>query len=766
MGIRGRIWDKAEIAWSYLLHGDIFRKLWLAVRKFDASGAALPSTDSLKQAKAFDLEWDSARAAWVAKSRDPRMVIRGPFAAGFVRVQLKGEVLSLRPGMALEAESEIFLDFGRGFSNRYVFSYRVISGKLSIDELLPLRRTARALRVDPINVQCDLRIDQLSVDPAPLAYVAWRLSQAFQEQGGDPQKFATAFAGRGETRLAFLKMSRAINRGLENYQAWIEATAIGQERHARFMAQIAAMPHRSRITVAMTTYKSDRAYLDRAIASVIAQIYPDWELCIVDDGSQDPDILDFLERQVQRDPRIKFQALSTRGGVAVASNLALRMASGVFVTFLDPEDELASHALFRLAEAIAREPELDMIYSDEDQIDRNGRRHDPLFKPDWSPETMLGCMYTRRLSAYRKRLVDDVGGLRSAFDLAGDYDLALRISRAARKVLHVPDVLYHRRSAGSAAPDPEAESAARRAVQDHLDASQMRGVALPGPINQSHRIKLEVLGEPLVSIVIPTAAKRVAPSLQRWHVLDVLKSIHSVSTYRNYEIVLVENGDIEDALKQQLSEFAITYVLYDAPLFNYSDKVNLGAAAAKAEFVILLNDDMTIITPEWLEELISWLQRPGIAAVGAKLLFENKKIQHAGVLMLGQGPSHAYYDASEGTVGQFGAAVLLRNYSGVTAACLAVKKADYQAISGFDLTFRVNYNDVDFCLRLAKRGRILYNPQAQLFHLESVSRDNSPPAELEMINQKWTAVMGFDPYYNRNLSQHTPYRVLPYVELR
>jgi GT2 family glycosyltransferase len=767
MGIRGRLRDWGEIAWSYLLHGDIFRKLLLAIRHFDANGvggADIFSHDSIKEAKASDLEWDGARAVWVVTGRDPRLVIPGPFPAGFVRVRLTGEVLRLRPGVALEAESEIFINFGRGFSPRHISSYRVESGKLSIDEILPLRRNAVALRIDPINTQCDLKIDNLRVEPAPLAYVAWRMSQAFRAQGGDPTRFNTAFTSRGEVRSAFLKMSRAVDRGRDPYQAWIEATTVGQERRDKLAAQIAAMPHRPKISVVMRTFRSDKKYLERAIASVVAQIYAQWELCIIDDGSRDGDLIAFLEKQAEREPRIKFHASSVCCGVAGATNMALDTSTGIFVTFLDPADELAPHALLRLVEAILSQTSVDMIYSDEDKIDADGRRHDPLFKPDWSPETMLGCMYTRNLSAYRKALIDEVGGLRSEFELSGDYDLALRIGRRARKVFHIPDVLYHRRTLPSSAvepPDPTAENTARSAVQDHLDTCQMKAAALPGPIAGSHRIKLEVLGEPLVSIVIPTAAKRLAPSEQRWHVLDLLKSIQSTSTYRNYEIVLVENGDIEDALKLQLAEFSIVYVRYDHSLFNYSEKVNLGVAAAKGEFVILLNDDMAIITPEWIEELVAWLQRPGVVAVGPKLLFENRNIQHAGVLMLGQGPSHVYYGASEDTLGQLGGAVLLRNYSAVTAACLAVRTEDYQAISGFDPAFRVNYNDADFCLRLRERGRILYTPEAKLFHLESVSRDDSPPAELEMINQKWGAVIGFDPHYNRNLSQYTPYRVVP-----
>ena len=754
---------------SYIRYGDKFRGLLTVVRNFDLSLAYdqeffVSSRNRLQEAKISDLEWCTGRGFWVVTGRDPRLVLKGPFPAGFLRVQLSAEVFRLPAAVSAEAEVEIFADFGAGFSSRYVFGYRVTTGKISIDEILALPRDALALRVDPINARCELRIAEFRVDPAPLEYVAWRMGQGFLARGGNLATFGAAFGGPAELRSAFRKMSSAIDRARDDYQSWVEATAIGPAQREKLAAQATRMPHRPKISVVTPTYRSDLTYLERAIDSVVAQVYPDWELCIVDDGSEDPRLLAFLEKQAQRDGRIKFRSSPVNGGVSAASNVALGLSSGVFVTFLDHDDELAPQALFRLASAIVAEPEADMIYSDEDKIDANGRRHDPLFKPDWSPETMLGCMYTCHLSAYRRSLVDEVGGLRSEFDLSQDYDLALRISRKARKIVHIPDVLYHwrtlpRSTASSADAKPTAEIAARRAVQDHLDALQMRGVALPGPFPGSHRIKLEVLGEPLVSIVIPTSANRIVPSEQRWRILDLVRSIYKTSTYRNFEIVLVENGDIEDPLKTQLEKFPISYARYDGINNNYSEKTNLGVVAAKGDFVILLNDDLGVITPEWIEELISWIQRPGVVAVGAKLFFENRKIQHAGVLMLGCGPSHVYYGARENYPGQFGGAVLLRNYSAVAAACIAVKKEDYVTVSGFDPAFGVNYNSVDFCLRLRQRGRIVYTPQARLFYFESASHDEYPPTEWQLFSEKWKSVIGFDPYYNCNLSQYTPYRV-------
>ncbi len=751
---------------AYLGRRSKWLKLAVALRFLDASrGTSETPADRLAEATPVNLTWDPARRLWIGAARDPQFVFSRPFAAGFYQVRVEGRLTRFPNALARELRTELYVDYGGGFSRADSLAYRIDGGRIAVDDIVVLPRRARALRLDPVNVEADLEMTALAFAPAPLGHVAARLREAHAAAGRTAESFLKDHRWPGQVRAALRRMSPALARGTESYRDWIEATAMTPARRTALEAKAAAKPSRPKISIVMPTYNADPRFLERAVDSVMAQIYPDWQLCLVEDGSPDPAARDFGRAQGLRDRRIAFRALPQNAGIAAASNAALEMAQGEFVAFLDHDDELAPQALLKIAEAVATHADVDMIYSDEDKIDADGVRSDPLFKPDWSPETMLGCMYTCHLSAYRTALVRELGGLRCAFDLAQDYDLALRVSRRARSIVHIPDVLYHWRTlpsstASSSQAKPTAELAARRAIQDHLDANGMAGAALPGPFPGSHRIRLEVIGEPLVSIVIPTAARRIVPDKKRWYVLDVLRSILSTSTYENYEIVLVENGDMEPSLQAELKGLPVSTVLYAGKQFNYSEKVNLGVAAANGEHIILLNDDMVVITPEWIEELVSWLQRPGVVATGAKLLFPDTTVQHAGILMLGQGPSHVYYGERENYPGQFGGALLLRNYSGVTAACLAFKRRDFEAVSGFDPSFRVNYNDVDFCLRLSRLGRIVYVPDVKLFHFESVSRDDSPPAELAAINAKWADVIGYDPYYNANLSQFTPYEVV------
>ncbi|MCX8255507.1 Glycosyltransferase (modular protein) [Beijerinckiaceae bacterium RH AL1] len=697
---------------------------------------------------------------WRSLGRDPQLTHEGNVEAGFLRVRLRATYHNMRSPAAREAIVELFFDQGKGISQVDAFTFALDGETVDIDALLLLESDATLVRLDPINTECEIDLELCEFSRVAFDDAIRELYASYCWDGDRPLHSEREFFDQ----IQWANISRfvrqqtgAIDHRADPYRRWIEARRLTPSILRR-QSSVGAARETPLFSILMPTYKSDLSFLKKAIDSVRAQTYRHWELCIVDDGSADDALHDFLERQAAKDPRTRYERLTENVGIANASNRALAMARGEFVALLDHDDELALHALSAMAAAIERTPNVDMLYSDEDKIDREGTRSGPLFKPDWSPEFFLSCMYTCHLGVYRRSLVEAVGGFRPAFDFAQDYDLAMRVSAKARAIVHVPDVLYHWRmlptsTASGADAKPTAELAARRAVQDHVDAQGFDGHVMAGPIPGTHRVKLNLQGSPLVSIVIPTAARRLDPNVPRWYLLDLLRSIRERSTYPRYEIVLVENGDIEPALEEELRAFETVRVTYRAPVFNISEKMNLGVAAARGEAVVLLNDDMTIITPDWLEELIAWLQRPGIVGVGGKLLFPDDRVQHAGILLLAQGPSHVYYEAADVDAGLVGSAITHRNYAAVTGACLAVSKANYESVGGFDPSLRINYNDVDFCLRL---GRIVYTAFAKLYHYESVSKGEVIASELGAFNERWADVLGMDPYYNINCSQSSP----------
>ena len=715
----------------------------------------------------------SSNRVWSAIANDAQFLSLRSLPASFMRVRVEGRYMNLRKAAAREAMVELYFDHGLGFDAREAFVYPIKADSVSIDDLILIENDDTFCRFDPTNSQCDFEFTAFSLTAVSLED---GLRTLFERSCG------TISEGR-QTEANFLEhlnwakitefvrsQGQAIPTDPERaYERWMSCRHIDRTRRQALSRHLTTFSAKPLFSVLMPTYKAELSYLKKAIDSVRSQIYPHWELCIVDDGSHQEIIADFLSEQAALDKRILIEALPTNQGIAAATNRALTLAKGDFIALLDHDDELAPQALFMMAQAINRNASADMLYSDEDKIDVDGVRTRPMFKPDWCPEFLLGCMYTCHLGVYRRSLAIAIGGFRSEFDFAQDYDLALRISVKARAIVHVPDVLYHWRmhpesTASGADAKPMAELAARRAVQAHVDALGLDGKVLPGPFAGSHRVRLELLGQPLVSIIIPTAARRISSDEPRWFILDLLRSIRSITNYKHYEIVLIDNGDVEPLLEAGLQAHSLVRRTYLEAVFNISEKLNIGVEAARGEFVILLNDDMMIITPAWIEELVSWIQRPGIVAAGAKLLFPDKTVQHAGILLLAQGPSHVYYGLTENDPGLVGSAVLVRNYTAVTGACLALRKQDYHAVDGFDPKFRINYNDVDFCLRLSRLGRIVYTPYAKLFHYESVSRDEAPTSELSMMHERWESIMGADPNYNVHLSQTHPNAITPFPQ--
>lgn len=523
------------------------------------------------------------------------------------------------------------------------------------------------------------------------------------------------------------------------------------------------MAFKPKFSIVMPTYNTPIPWLKAAIDSVINQSYTSWELCIADDASTDSKTLDFLKNI--NNNKIKLRFSSANGGIAVASNNAIDLATGEYIVLLDHDDELTTDALCELALEINRS-NADFIYSDEDKIDENGKCSSPHFKPDYSPEMLMSQNYICHLACIKKTLLQEVGYFRKGYDGSQDHDLFLRIVEKANNIKHIPTVLYHWRAIeGSTALDLNhkkyAFEAGRLAIEDALQRRGIIGKVSLGIAQGTYRVERAIIGMPLVSIIIPFKDEP--------QVLDkCLDSIISKSTYLNYEIIAVSNNSSNDIPKQIVEKYKlkyekIKYLEFNHP-FNYSEINNFAVNNASGQHIILLNNDIEIITADWIESMLQFSQLKEVGAVGAKLLYPNDTIQHAGVIVGINGVaghSHKYYPADN--YGYFGRLILNQNISAVTAACLMVKKEIYTAVKGLnEIDFKVAFNDIDFCLRVVEAGYLnVYTPFGAAYHHESLSRgyeDNEEKKarfDTECANFKLRhkdKLKSGDPFYNKNLT--------------
>ena len=550
------------------------------------------------------------------------------------------------------------------------------------------------------------------------------------------------------------------------YARWIQRyDQLQQDDVRRIRSQVTQFRYSPLISILLPVYNSKLRWLRRAILSVQKQLYPRWELCIVDDASTDRKLWPFLQKCARRDPRIKVMRRTENGHISAASNDALRLANGDFVALLDHDDELAPAALYFVALALNKNPDLHLLYSDEDKLDAQNRRSEPYFKSDWNPELFLAQNFISHLSVYRTDLVRRLGGFRIGFEGSQDYDLALRCIEQIlpEQIEHLPWVLYHWRSgtqstASCATAKPYAQDAARRAVQEHLDRTGIAGTVLP-----THGVYLQTRyavpsERPMVSIVIPTRDH--APSLRK-----CLTGIFHETDYEPYEVIVLDNESYDTETLQFLTELQKrdrVRVERVEGAFNYSHLNNRGVELSRGSLVALLNDDVEVIDGEWLNELVSRALRPEVAMVGARLWYPNGTVQHGGVILGAGGiAGHAHAGLRREEPGYFARAHLAQNLSAVTAACALVKREIYLEVGGFDENLAVTFNDVDFCLRLSQAGyRIVWTPHAELVHHESASRgfdDNARKqvrflAEVDYMKTKWGDRLQYDPFYNPNLS--------------
>jgi glycosyltransferase involved in cell wall biosynthesis len=526
------------------------------------------------------------------------------------------------------------------------------------------------------------------------------------------------------------------------------------------------------ISVLLPVYNPPLALLEAAIDSVRRQIYPHWELCLADDASTDPAVRPFLEKIAASDARIKLKFRERNGHISACSNSALEIATGEWCALLDQDDAFAENALALVAFEIDRHPNAGLIYSDEDKIDGKGVRSNPFFKPDWNPELFLGQNYINHLGCYRADLLREIGGFREGFEGSQDYDLALRCVERLRpeQVRHVPRILYHwRMVTGSLAAvvdaKPYAREAARRAIADHARRREMPGtVTACLENNESHRfIHAVPQPAPLVSIIIPTRDR--VRLLKR-----CIESIRAVTEYQPFEIVVVDNGSVEPVtlafLRQAETDNSIRVLVETGP-FNYSRLNNRAATKARGDIVVFLNNDTEIDDSGWLTEMVSHAARAEVGAVGARLWYPDGTLQHGGVILgLGGVAGHAFAHIPRGHPGYFNRAMLQQNCSAVTGACMAMRKAVFEELGGFDEeNLGVSFNDIDLCLRLTQRGyRIVWTPYANLIHHESASRGHQRAVEeqkdferaVDYMQTTWGAQLLRDPFYNPNLSLNPP----------
>lgn len=520
-----------------------------------------------------------------------------------------------------------------------------------------------------------------------------------------------------------------------------------------------------KFSVVVPLYNTPELYLRKMIESVLYQTYNNLELCLADGSDKSHRyVRDICKEYQYFDKRIRYKKLKKNYGIADNTNVCLEITKGDYIVLFDHDDFLHPSALYESMKAI-EEKDADFIYTDENTFHETiDDAFSPHYKPDFSPDYLRSINYICHLTVFSRELYQKVGQFRCEFDGSQDYDMILRLTEQAEQIVHIPQILYFWRAhENSVAMDVRVKDycldAAKRALEEHLQRIGLKGKVEDGKYLSSYRIRYELIKMPLISILIPN----------KDHVTDLkrcLESIKRISTYKNYEIIIIENNsemqDTFDYYKELQRNDDIRVVTWDKE-FNYSAINNYGATFAKGEYLLLLNNDVEVISPDWLQEMLMFVQREDVGAVGAKLYYPDGRIQHAGVILgIGgvAGHSHKYYSGDSN--GYFTRLVTAQNLSAVTGACLMVKKRLFDQLSGLDIEYKVAFNDVDFCMRIREAGYlIVFTPYAELYHHESLSRgaEDTPEkvarfnGEVHRFMERWKKELDKgDPYYNPNLS--------------
>jgi len=608
-------------------------------------------------------------------------------------------------------------------------------GKLE-EKILQFRETKRELR--------QLKKEKQALRKSPERKVGQVLLAPYRL----PQKLIRALRPARTARGSAVLSTAAVG-----YQDWFE-------RHRATPKQLAVMRNESRkfasrplISVITPVFNTRVQWLEEAIQSVLAQAYENWELILVDDNSSDDALRAYLPTVAGRDSRIKVLKLQESRGISAALNLGIKQARGEWIGFLDHDDLLEADALFQIAKLLQQVPDADLIYSDEDKLTETGLDA-PLFKPDWSPDFFLSSNYLCHFVIVRREVVLRVGGFRSEFDSAQDYDFLFRIVEQTGRIHHIPRVLYHwRRSEGSSALSPWQKpgqlEAARRAIDEHLQRKGIRGYAAIDWRTHTYRVNRELIEAKKISIII-AAGDRIDLLLR------CIETISTETTYPNYDLVIVARAQQLQKVRSYFHRSKHRLLHYEGE-FNDSAMKNFAVAQTKSPWLLFLDNNIEIVDGEWLSAMAEHIQRPEVGAVGTRLLRPNDTIQHAGIV-LGGGmiAQYAFHGSPAEDARVFKQLQVTRNYSCVTGACLLTRRDVFMEVGGFDEEhLPMAFNDVDLCLKMRRAGYlIVYTPFTKLYRHESAGR--AMPAESPeagIMRQRWSQLLQRDPYYNPNLSR-------------
>ncbi len=597
--------------------------------------------------------------------------------------------------------------------------------------------------------------------------------------------FITSTKGQKQTLNFAYKVIRYIFRKLigykpkfkNDYEFWRHLNRLKANDIKNIKGNIANFAFLPKISIVMPTYNSDTVYLENAIQSVINQLYPNWELCIADDNSTQIEVKNTLKKFAESNNNIKVMFRTENGHISACTNSAINLATGDYIAFLDHDDQISEDALYEIVFALNKNINYEIIYSDEDKINEQGEHVDPYFKPDWCPDSFLARNYINHFTVIKKSLIKKVGGLREGFEGAQDFDLLLRTTEIAKDIYHIPKVLYHWRmhqnsTSSNNDAKPYVSEAGVKALEETLIRRNLKGEIIADENSLGfYTINHSIINNQndKVSIIIPTKNKHELCEV-------AIKSIFDLSTYKNFEIILVNNNSNEPAFFNWVKTWEQKEPLKfkcidDNGSFNFSRLMNSASKIATGKYLLLLNNDVEVIEPDFMKNMISYCQFERIGAVGSKLIYPNNTIQHAGVIIgLGGIAGHTFVGLDKNERGYFNYLKCVNNYSALTAACLMVRKNVYDEVNGFEESLAVEFNDIDFCLKLKDAGYDnVYLPNVQLYHYESISRGHPHRDrksykqhlnDLKFFEKKWKKYIDHDPCYNPHLTKiYTDFRL-------